>query len=416
MDIRLKNKLIHGFRFELIKYSLFSLIYAIGTVSGFYFLLYGIYHLLENISSKQQLSQENMHYGVLNSIQNIPYNQTYDVTRSLTGEFGRKIIPMETPQLVFLILFTIILVIMLFIVYFLILIKPIVNYLEEIALGVNNISSGNFDTRISIRKEDEFSLIASRINKMADDVKKIMENERRDEYMKNDLITSVAHDLRTPLTSIIGYLDLVSNKQDLDEDMIRRYVSIAYNKSIHLQKLIEDLFAYTKFKSGEVMIYPSEIDLVKFLEQLIDEFFPSFQEAGLEYTFMTSQEQVVFLGDGDLLMRAFANLISNAIKYGKDGKSIKIYLSKTIDSIVIELVNYGELIPEGDLENIFERFYRVESSRSSETGGTGLGLAIAKNIIKMHGGDISVRSDFNGTVFRVSLPNQIPKENFEKGE
>lgn len=416
MDIRLKNKLIHSFRFELIKYSLLSLIYSIGTVAGIYAILYGIYHLVKGLSEGQLIPQEEINYGILNSIQEAPYNQIYGATRQIPSKLIKDSSSIGIPQLIFLILFTILLIAILFIVYFLFLTKGVINYLEEIARGVNHISSGDFDTRISIRQDDEFSLIASKINKMADDVKRIIENERRGEYMKNDLITSVAHDLRTPLTSIIGYLDLVSNKHDLDQETIRRYISIAYNKSIRLQKLIDDLFAYTKFNSGEVTMYKGEIDMVKFLEQLIDEFFPSFQDAGLEYSFATSHEHALIHGDGDLLMRAFANLIGNAVKYGKDGKSIKIILTKQIDYIIIEMINYGELIPEADLENIFERFYRVESSRSRETGGTGLGLAIANNIIKMHGGNISVKSDISGTVFKVSLPHQVPKESCEKGD
>jgi signal transduction histidine kinase len=150
--------------------------------------------------------------------------------------------------------------------------------------------------------------------------------------------------------------------------------------------------------------------MVKLINQLLDEFYPSFADNELEYEFTASHPSAVIKADGDLLARTFANLISNAIKYGRDGKKVAFQLLKKEDSVVITVTNYGEVIPQKDLEQIFRRFYRVESSRSSETGGSGLGLAIAHSIVKMHGGDITAQSDENGTVFTVVLQNE-PKTN-----
>ena len=300
--------------------------------------------------------------------------------------------------------------IILFITYFLILTKKFVVYLEEIERGITELSSGNFNSRIKIKNEDEFALIASKLNKMADDIKSLIENDRKNENTKNELITSVAHDLRTPLTSLIGYLELVSDKSKLDAEVKQRYVEIAYHKSKHLEKLIEDLFAYTKFTFGEVTLEATYIDMVKFMNQLVDEFYPSFVEFGLDYEFSTEESSAVVYGDGDLLARAFGNLISNAIKYGKDGKRVEIKLQKENKRIIVSVINYGKLISEVDLERIFERFYRVENSRSNETGGTGLGLAIARSIIEMHKGTISVKSDLNGTVFQVILEEMLLEE------
>jgi signal transduction histidine kinase len=295
--------------------------------------------------------------------------------------------------------------IILFITYFLLLTKKFVTYIKELSEGINEISLGNLDNRIEIKNEDEFALIADKLNHMADDIKKIMENERRSEYAKNELITSVAHDLRTPLTSIIGYLDLVSTKE-LPQETQKKYFEIAYNKSKRLEKLIEDLFTFTKFNFGEVKANYTQVDMVKLLSQLVDEFYPSFSECGLEYDFVSSNSAVIIKADGDLLARAFANLISNAIKYGREGKKIHINLEKKETSVIINVTNYGEIIPQEDLEQIFRRFYRVESSRSSETGGSGLGLAIAQSVIEMHGGTISAKSDQEGTVFTVELKQE----------
>lgn len=302
--------------------------------------------------------------------------------------------------------------IILFITYFLLLTKKFISYIREISEGINQISQGNLDNRIDIRNEDEFAYLAEKLNSMADDIKRIMENERRMEYAKNELITSIAHDLRTPLTSIIGYLDLVSSKV-LTHDTQMKYISIAYNKSKRLEKLIDDLFTFTKFNFGEVKASYTEVDIVKLMNQLVDEFYPSFAEYDLSYEFVASHLSAVIKADGDLLARALANLISNAIKYGRDGKHILIQLEKKETGVEISILNYGVMIPPQDLERIFQRFYRVESSRSSETGGSGLGLAIAQSIIEMHHGTIIAKSDEMGTVFTIDLKNEPDKINIQ---
>jgi two-component system, OmpR family, sensor histidine kinase VanS len=357
----LKNNIFRSFRFEIVLYSLLSLLYTLLTIAvihiGFFIVFRDDSHQLSKMSS------------------------------------------------VFITIVTVVAGIILFITFFLLLTKKFINYIREISDGINQISQGNLNNRIEIKNEDEFAFLADKLNSMADDIKEIMENERRIEYSKNELITSVAHDLRTPLTSIIGYLDLVSSKE-LNHDTQMKYISIAYNKSKRLEKLIEDLFTYTKFNFGEVKASYTEVDMVKLLNQLIDEFYPSFAENHLDYEFITQNNSAVIKADGDLLARAFANLISNAIKYGKDGKNILISLIKNDIGLVITIKNFGEIIPEQDLERIFQRFYRVESSRSSETGGSGLGLAIAQSIIEMHGGRISAKSDDEGTIFKVELNNE----------
>jgi signal transduction histidine kinase len=322
--------------------------------------------------------------------------------------FGKYISRLSDTSEVLISILTIIIAIVMFIAYFLMLTKKFINYIREISEGINQISQGNLSNRINIRNEDEFAYLADKLNQMAGDIKEIMENERKIEYSKNELITSVAHDLRTPLTSIIGYLDLVSSKE-LGRDTQMKYISIAYNKSKRLEKLIEDLFTYTKFNFGEVKADYSEVDMVKLLNQLVDEFYPSFTENQLQYEFIADSAAAVIKADGNLLARAFANLISNAIKYGKDGKNILINLNKNENGIVIKVTNYGVIIPIEDLERIFQRFYRVETSRSSETGGSGLGLAIAQSIIEMHGGIIYADSNPEGTVFTVELKNEPPK-------
>jgi signal transduction histidine kinase len=289
-----------------------------------------------------------------------------------------------------------------FSIYFSLFTRKFSRYLREIIGGIKELSTGNFNAVISLREDDEFTDIARHLNRMAKDIKEIMEGERSIENEKNELITNVAHDLRTPLTSIIGYLDIVSNKE-LPPDMREKYIGIAYSKSKRLEKLIEDLFMYTKFEFGQVALRLEQVDLVKMMEQLLDEFYPSFCDQGLEYELKLTDKQIIVEADGSLLARAFANLIGNAIKYGKNGKNVNISLETTQTQVITSIVNYGEIIPKKDIDKIFEKFYRVDSSRNSELGGSGLGLAIAKNIIVMHNGTIQVRSSLEGTVFEVTL-------------
>ena len=396
----MKGNIFKSFRFEIVLYSLLSLIYALLTEAVLFFGIYIIYKIVDANQSRGFL-EKNLP-DISNNLQNNALNN-----------YGFNKIPEEPipnsislPGKGFIVAFVVIMLIIgitLFIMYFLLLTKKFGHYIERISTGITAIAAGDFETKIVISNDDEFAVIAEKINQMAEDIKKIIENDRKGEYTKNQLITSVAHDLRTPLTSIIGYLELVSDKSKVPQETKDHYIKVAYDKSKRLEKLIEDLFAYTKFSSGEVVMDSLEIDMVKFIAQLAEEFYPSFQENGLEYEFYSEVNSAVVVADGNLLARAFANLIDNAIKYGKDGKSVKIELKEDEENVKVLIINYGKLIPEDELEYIFERFYRLETSRSSETGGTGLGLAIAKNIVLMHEGAIEVRSDFNGTVFEVNL-------------
>ncbi len=312
------------------------------------------------------------------------------------------------------VLLYLILGILLFSVTFMILQEPYIRYISRISEAVQNISEGNLNTVIDVIGDDEFSSMAANLNHMAADIKKLMEKERESERTKNELITNVAHDLRTPLTSIIGYLELLAGNQQLPADMQHKYIEIAYGKSRRLQKLIEDLFGFTKLNCGKIAMHVGQIDIVKLLGQLVEEAYPNFVEKGLSYDLQSNVPAKIINADGNLLARLFDNLIGNAIKYGADGKRVLVKIHAESETVTVSVTNYGYVIPADELPLIFNKFYRVEQSRSSSTGGTGLGLAIAKEIVDMHGGTISVASDLNGTVFTVQLQVDfdVDKENF----
>lgn len=306
--------------------------------------------------------------------------------------------------------------ILIFSVTFLLLQEKSITYISRISDAIQNISEGDLNTSIEVVGDDEFSSMAENLNKMVGDIRRLMDKEREAERTKNELITNVAHDLRTPLTSIIGYLELLSGKVTLPPEMQKKYIDIAYGKAKRLEKLIEDLFGFTKLNHGKLSMHVSKVDIVKLLGQLLEEAYPNFADKGLSYELSSNVPAKVITADGNLLARLFDNLIGNAIKYGADGKRVLVRVQADQDTVQVSVINYGFVIPKEELPLIFDKFYRVEQSRSTHTGGTGLGLAIVKNIADMHGGNVTVKSDLNGTVFTVTLQVDfdVNRENFGK--
>ena len=301
-----------------------------------------------------------------------------------------------------------------FAVTFLLLQEKSAAYISHISDAIERISDGDLNTQVEVVGDDEFSSMASNLNKMVEDIRRLMDKERESERTKNELITNVAHDLRTPLTSIIGYLELLSGPVVLPPEMQKKNIDIAYSKAKRLEKLIEDLFGFTKMNYGKLAMHVSKVDIVKLLGQLLEESYPNFANKGLSYELQSNVPAKIITADGNLLARLFDNLIGNAIKYGAEGKRILVKVMADTDEVQVSVTNYGYVIPAEELPLIFDKFYRVEQSRSTHTGGTGLGLAIVKNIVDMHGGTITVKSDLNGTVFTVTLQVDfdVDKEHF----
>jgi len=293
----------------------------------------------------------------------------------------------------------------LFLLLFFVLSNRMIRYLGEIMSGLQKIAKGNLTHEIAAKSSDELGLLAETINGMTKQLKKSIEEERNAERSKNELITGVSHDLRTPLTSILGYLELIENDRYKDEVELRYYSNVAYEKAKRLKKLIDDLFEYTTIHDKGPILELKKINIDGLLKQLAEEFVPILSKAGMTYRISAEDETLYIHADGNQLMRAYENIISNAIRYGKEGKFVDIRIGRSGDEAVIAVVNYGEPIPERDLPHIFDRFYRAEKSRSSQSGGgSGLGLAITKSILELNGGSISVRSSREMTVFETRFP------------
>ncbi len=304
-----------------------------------------------------------------------------------------------------------------FVLYFLLMMRKTSSYLEEITDGIRAFLKRGFTERIAIRQDNELTEIAESLNRMAADITRMRQEEIQSEQVQKELITNVAHDLRTPLTSVIGYLELLLEKE-LTKEERRSYLEIAYRKAKRMQTLTDDFFTYTRYGYGESPMQLEELDVVKLLDQLLEEFYPNMQESNLELEVEKQVESVRILADGMLLARAFANLLGNAIKYGRDGKNLLIRMELQEEAgtewFAVHITNFGEVIPEKDLEHIFERFYRVDAARGEKQGGTGLGLAIVQNIIRRHQGEVHVHSGLDGTCFTVLLPVAAEKKEFKK--
>lgn len=284
--------------------------------------------------------------------------------------------------------------------------------LRHIISELHYIAEGNYDYRIPFELKGDLNRIIQSINGLVDSTMMAIEEERKIEQSKDELITNVSHDIRTPLTSIIGYLGLIEDKQYHSEEELLKYTHTAFMKAKQMKSLVEDLFEYTKVRQSSVPIYYITFDMVQLVEQLAVDFELEAAKKGIEIVVHANQKQIMMEGDTEKIVRVFNNLISNALKYGKGATQIVVDLEQISQEVVITVKNNGQMIPQKSLEQLFDRFYRVEESRSQETGGTGLGLAIAQSIVALHGGYIYAKSNPEWTSFIMHLP--IKKGKFKK--
>ena len=303
--------------------------------------------------------------------------------------------------LAFVLLFFVIFV-MLMMFFYVMLIKNKIRYLEEITSKLEIISHGNFEIDLPLKGSDELGAMAETVNLMASKLKDAREEERKLEKAKNDLIANISHDLRTPLTSTLGYLELIRKTDTNREENLSRYVDIALRKCKELKVLIDKLFEYSKLNNVDSTTVKSNISIGELLEQVIMGFMPALKEAGMEYRLFFSDDKLIVNADPMLLIRVFDNLISNAINYGKKGKYLDIELSKAEGEAVVKVINYGNPISKEDLPFLFERYYQAKTN-APRKGSSGLGLAIVKRIVDIHDGRIVVLSADDKTVFQVNL-------------
>lgn len=297
----------------------------------------------------------------------------------------------------------------LFSVFFYVALSKMVKYLKQVEAGIDNIV---LDASESIHMITELKPIETRLNEIKDTLKKQELEAIEGEKKKNDLVVFLAHDLKTPLTSIVAYLTMLDSYKDMPQEERERYTHIALEKSIRLGELISEFFEITKFNLQDIELEPVELNLSMMLEQIADELYGVLQEKNLVCEVKTEDDLMVF-GDADKLARVFDNILRNAVVYCYPNTTIRITAGKSEQGNTIVFSNCGKRIPKEKLETIFEKFYRLDGSRHSTTGGAGLGLAIAKEIVELHGGTIRAESEEAETRFIVTLPNEKEGEKDE---
>ena len=272
-------------------------------------------------------------------------------------------------------------------------------YFNEINTGIDILIN-------SEEREIELSPEMDSMEKKLNTLKRTLEKREQDaklaEQRKNDLVMYLAHDIKTPLTSVIGYLSLLDEAPDMPVEQKAKYVHITLDKAYRLEQLIDEFFEITRYNLQTITLSKKNIDLYYMLVQMADEFYPQLAENGKQAIIHASEDLAVY-GDPDKLARVFNNILKNAVAYSNDNSVIDITAELSEDKVSIVFKNAGS-IPKDKLMSIFEKFYRLDDARSSDKGGAGLGLAIAKEIITLHGGQIYAESNDKCTTFTVELP------------
>ena len=273
------------------------------------------------------------------------------------------------------------------------------NNLIEIISSIDQILK---EPEKEVKLPNGLMILEGRLNNIRVDLINSQNEAKEAMQKKNDLIMYMAHDLKTPLTSIIGYLTLLTDEQEISKNVQEKYIKIALDKALRVEDLTNQFFDITRYNLQSMPITKQSIDLAFLLEQLVEESYPMLQEKQLECK-LNKPKSILFMGDGDKLARAFGNLLKNAISYSYPNTTINIDVEEFEDKIEVIFKNKGDKIPEYRLEKIFEKFYRGEESRTSSTGGAGLGLAITKQIIELHDGKIFAKNDDEFIEFYIEL-------------
>lgn len=291
-----------------------------------------------------------------------------------------------------------------FIVIFLLLIHRKINYLKYVSKKVHEIANKGFGATIKINGHDEIAVLGENINLMSLELERKFNYERELERSKHELISSVSHDLRTPLTSVKGYIKLLKDKQYHTTEEMERFIDIAFSKTEMLEDLIEELFEYTRLTGAEIKFNYQELCLNDIVKQVVMDYGPLFQKEGLDLQASIPRENFCVKIDPTKFVRVIENLLGNAMKYSLKPGEVWVKLSSHEQGVKMTIGNKGQAIDANNLDHLFERFYRLEKSRSKETGGTGLGLAIAKSIVELHAGRIWAESENDIICFHVWLP------------
>ncbi len=313
-----------------------------------------------------------------------------------TGIIYHALNLIDDNPVLFLIFFWLVGFFFLYLIYW----KKVFGYMDAIVEASNTLVANNDEL---IRLPAEMKEVEDRMNQMKQAATRNARLLKQAEQRKNDLIVYLAHDLKTPLTSVIGYLSLLRDEPQISGELRAKYLSISLEKAERLEELINEFFEITRFNLSEPVMEISQLNLTRMLEQIIFEFKPLFSEKNLQCTLHAAPD-IKIKCDANKMERVFDNLIRNAINYSFENSTIEICVNTDQTGVYMQFKNRGNTIPEEKLNRIFEQFYRLDPSRASKTGGAGLGLAIAKEIVELHRGTITAASENESIVFTVYLP------------
>ncbi len=273
-------------------------------------------------------------------------------------------------------------------------------YLDELVNAAGELAAPGNEP---IKLPKEMHEVENQLNLVREQALRSALAAREAEQRKNDLIVYLAHDLKTPLTSVVGYLTLLRDEPQISQELRLRYTQTALDKADRLEELINEFFEITRFNLTQVELERAPVDLTRMLQQLVSEFEPILRDKELTCE-AELPSRLEYVCDPDKLARVFDNLLRNAVSYSFPHSVIHIQAEQKRDKVLITFQNVGSTIPQDKLNRIFEQFFRLDSSRASRTGGAGLGLAIAKQLVGLHGGTIAAESADSCTCFRIMLP------------
>lgn len=287
-----------------------------------------------------------------------------------------------------------------FFLFFYVSLNWFMKYFRQIDEGLDVLLNGKEQEIVLSREMEDME---QKLNMVRRTLEKRELEAKLAEQRKNDLVMYLAHDIRTPLTSVIGYLSLLEEAPDMPAEQKAKYVHITLEKAYRLETLVNEFFEITRYNLQQIILEKEKLDLSYMMMQMADEFYPILSANGNTIE-LQMDEDIHIDGDPVKLARVFQNILKNAASYSSPGTVITIRAEEKEDRICISFENEGKTIPKQKLDSIFEKFYRLDDSRSTEKGGAGLGLAIAKEIVLLHGGRISAESKDGRTVFKVELP------------
>lgn len=304
------------------------------------------------------------------------------------------------------ILVCVLIVIVTVLVILIVLLSKKINYISK---TLDEVLQGNFNQRIRLQNHIKpINILSVNINKLIEKLQKVFEKNKINEDSIKKMISNISHDLRTPLTSMLGYMELILNDQSLSEDEKGQYIKIVYDKGNHLYNLMEEFFQVSKLESNDVSLEIRKINVSEIIKQNIISFFNEFEKLNMKPQINILEEDIYAFGDEKALNRILNNLISNALKYGSEGTAMGIDLREDENYVSVDVWDNGAGIPKEEIDYVFDRLYTVEKSRKLNLKSSGLGLTIVKKLVKNQNGSISVKSiPFEKTEFTFTLPKRL---------